>query len=154
MKKLLSAVLVCLVAVSLMGCGASTKTVKGTVVKATIPDDWSLVDGKKMNGAGGADYICDSKEYKAGDPYLNISESSKSISDLKALLKDGTLYGKYYGDVKLDNGTWYLAKNAAVAKVNKKTFIVTGYKCDFNSDEVQDILGSLKWVKASKVVVK
>ncbi|MDD8048385.1 MAG: hypothetical protein PHH04_02160 [Thomasclavelia sp.] len=149
MKKLVSVMLICLLAVSLVGCGggSSTKSVKGGVVKAKIPEDWSLVDGKTMNGASGADYICNSKKFEVGDPYLNIAESSKDIADLKSTLKGEATYGKYYGESKLDNGTWYLAENAGTAKIGKKVIFVAGYKCDFDSDEVKDILGSLEWVK-------
>jgi len=40
-----------------------------------------------------------------------------------------------------------VAENAARAQIGEKVFIVKGYECDFGSDEVQSILGSLQWAK-------
>ena len=36
-------------------------------------------------------------------------------------------------------------ENAACAQIGEKVFMVKGYECDFESDEVQSILGSLRW---------
>lgn len=41
----------------------------------------------------------------------------------------------------------YVAENAASAQIGEKVFIVKGYECDFGSDEVQSILGTLQWTK-------
>ena len=48
---------------------------------------------------------------------------------------------------ELANGTWYLAENAAAAQLDEKAIIVKGYQCDFGSDEIQSILGSLQWLQ-------
>ena len=48
---------------------------------------------------------------------------------------------------QLANGTWYLAENAAAAQLDEKAIIVKGYQCDFGSDEIQSILGSLQWLQ-------
>ena len=53
----------------------------------------------------------------------------------------------YAGTKELANGTWYLAENAAAAKLGEKALLVKGYQCNFGSDEVQSILGSLQWIQ-------
>lgn len=53
--------------------------------------------------------------------------------------------GTYDGEKELTNSTWYPAENAACAQIGEKVFMVKGYECDFGSDEVQSILGSLRW---------
>ena len=69
------------------------------------------------------------------------------MDGVKAVLESGDPYGTYNGEKGLANGTWYLAENAACAQIGDTVFMVKGYECDFGSDEVQSILGSLQWVK-------
>lgn len=66
---------------------------------------------------------------------------------MKAVLESGNPYGTYAGEKKLANGTWYLAENIAITLLDDKVLTVKGYQCDFKSDEVQGILGSIQWNK-------
>ena len=100
-----------------------------------------------MNGDDMADFICHAEEFEYGDPYLQVEEYPQDLDSAKALLESGDPYGTYDGEKELTNGTWYLAENAACAQIGEKVFMVKGYECDFGSDEVQSILGSLQWIK-------
>lgn len=119
----------------------------GDMVTAELPSGWSLVTGTDMFGTDTADIICHSEDYQSGDPYLQVEEYPQDLDSAKAVLESGSPYGTYAGEKELTNGTWYLAENAAVAQIGEKVFMVKGYKCDFGSEEVQTILGSLQWVK-------
>ena len=105
------------------------------------------LDGELLLDEHTADIIAHSEDYKTGDPYLQVEEYPQNLDAAKAVLESGNPYGSYDGEKELTNGTWYLAENAAVAQIGEKVFMVKGYKCDFGSDEVQGILGSLQWVK-------
>ena len=124
-----------------------TAAVSGDMVKAEIPSGWSLVTGTEMFGNNTADLICHTEKYQTGDPYLQIEEYPQDLDAAKAVLESGKPYGTYNGEKELTNGTWYLSENAATAQIDEKVFIVKGYKCDFASDDVQTILGSLRWIK-------
>lgn len=124
-----------------------TTTASGDMVTAELPSGWSLVTGTDMFGTDTADVICHTEDYKSGDPYLQVEEYPQDLDSAKAVLESGNPYGTYDGEKELTNGTWYLAENAAVAQIGEKVFMVKGYKCDFGSEEVQIILGSLQWTK-------
>ena len=124
-----------------------TTAASGDMVTAELPSGWSLITGTDMFGTDTADIIAHSEDYKTGDPYLQVEEYPQDLDAAKAVLESGNPYGSYDGEKELTNGTWYLAENAAVAQIGEKVLLVKGYKCDFGSDEVQNILGSLQWVK-------
>lgn len=124
-----------------------TTTASGDMVTAELPSGWSLVTGTEMFGTDTADLICHTEDYQSGDPYLQVEEYPQDLDSAKAVLESGSPYGTYAGEKELTNGTWYLAENAAAAQIGEKVFMVKGYKCDFGSEEVQSILGSLQWVK-------
>ena len=159
MKKCFAVILVIIMLLSLSACGEKTSggsggnsggtvsAVAGDVCTADIPGGWCFVSGSDMNGANSADFICHAKEYKLGDAYLQVEAYGTGIDDAKAVLESATPYGAYSGEADMDNGTWYIAENAAAALIGEKTMLVRGYRCNFNSDEVQAILGSLAWVK-------
>lgn len=150
-SKVIMAVLVFAMALTLTACGGSGGTkgteASGDMVTATIPSGWSLVSGTEMQGIKTEDFICHSKEYKVGDPYLQVEQDSRSIDAMKAVLESESPYGTYAGEKKLANGTWYIAKNIAITLLDDKVLTVKGYQCDFSSDEVQGILGSIQWKK-------
>ena len=155
MNKILAILLALTMMLALAACGSGnsdgnapkTTTASGDMVTAELPSGWSLVTGTDMFGTDTADIICHSKDYKSGDPYLQVEEYPQSLDAAKAVLESGRPYGTYDGEKGLNNGTWYLAENAAAAQIGEKVFMVKGYKCDFGSEEVQNILGSLQWVK-------
>ena len=124
-----------------------TPAASGDMVTAELPSGWSLVTGTDMNGNDMADFICHAEEFEYGDPYLQVEEYPQDLDSAKAVLESGDPYGTYDGEKELTNGTWYLAENAASAQIGEKVFMVKGYECDFGSDEVQSILGSLQWIK-------
>ena len=124
-----------------------TTTASGDMVTVELPSGWSLVTGTDMNGADMADFICHTEKFEYGDPYLQVEEYPQDLDSAKAVLESGNPYGTYDGEKELTNGTWYLAENAAVAQIGEKVFMVKGYKCDFGSEEVQSILGSLQLVQ-------
>lgn len=122
-----------------------TTTASGDMVTVELPSGWSLVTGTEMFGMDTADLICHTEEYTTGDPYLQVEEYPQDLDGAKAVLESGNPYGTYDGEKELGNGTWYVAENAAAAQVGDKVFMVKGYKCDFGSEDVQTILGSLQW---------
>lgn len=124
-----------------------TTAVTGDMISAEIPSGWILVTGTEMFGNNTADLICHTEKYQTGDPYLQVEEYPQSLDSAKAVLESGKPYGTYNGEKELSNGTWYLAENAAVAQIGEKVFVVKGYKCDFASEDVHTILGSLSWNK-------
>ena len=124
-----------------------TTAASGDLVKAELPSGWSLVTGTEMFGMDEADFICPTEKYEFGDPYLQIEEYPQDLDTAKALLESGNPYGTYIGEKALANGTWYVAETAAAAQIGEKVFMVVGYECDFGSEAVQSILGSLQWIK-------
>lgn len=124
-----------------------TTTASGDMVTAELPSGWSLVTGTDMNGDDMADFICHAEEFEYGDPYLQVEEYPQDLDSAKAVLESGNPYGTYDGEKELANGTWYLAENAAAAQLGEKALLVKGYQCDFGSEEVQSILGSLQLVQ-------
>ena len=156
MKKLSALLLAFVMLFALAACGggagsgggaaAKTTPVSGDMVTGELPAGWILVTGTDMNGADRVDYICHTENYTVGDPYLQAEEDARNIEDAQALLESGSPFGTYAGEKELANGTWYLAENAAVTQLGDKVMIVRGYQCDFGSEEVQGILGSLQWV--------
>lgn len=124
-----------------------TTTASGDMITVELPSGWSLVTGTDMNGADIADFICHTEKFEYGDPYLQAEEYPQDLDSAKAILESGDPYGTYNGEKELANGTWYLAENAASAQVGEKVFMVRGYECDFGSEEVQNILGSLQWAQ-------
>ena len=124
-----------------------TTTASGDMVTVELPSGWSLVTGTDMNGADMADFICHTEKFEYGDPYLQVEEYPQDLDSAKAVLESGNPYGTYDGEKELTNGTWYLAENAAAAQLGEKALLVKGYQCDFGSEEVQSILGSLQWVQ-------
>lgn len=124
-----------------------TTTASGDMVTVELPSGWSLVTGTDMNGVDLADFICHAEKFEYGDPYLQVEEYPQDLDSAKAVLESGNPYGTYDGEKELTNGTWYLAENAASAQIGEKVFMVKGYECDFGSEEVQSILGSLQWVQ-------
>lgn len=164
MNKILAILLALTMMFALVACGGGNKgggnngnsdgnsapkttTASGDMVTVELPSGWSLVTGTDMFGTDTADIICHTEDYQSGDPYLQVEEYPQDLDGAKAVLESGNPYGTYAGEKELTNGTWYLAENAAVAQIGEKVFMVKGYKCDFGSDEVQSILGSLQWVK-------
>ena len=158
MNKILAILLALTMMFALAACGGNngnsggnsapkTTTVSGDMVTVELPSGWSLVTGTDMFGTDTADVICHTEDYQTGDLYLQVEEYPQDLDGAKAVLESGNPYGTYAGEKELTNGTWYLAENAAVAQIGEKVFMVKGYKCDFGSDEVQSILGSLQWVK-------
>lgn len=158
MKKIFALALALLMLIALAACGETTKsetnttptetvTAIGDVVTGVIPSGWSFISGTDMNGADGADFICHAKEYKLGDAYLQAAVYNSGIDDAKAVLESADPYGAYVDEVELPNGTWYIAENAAASLIGDKAMLVKGYQCDFSSNEVQSILGSLNWAK-------
>lgn len=160
MNKVLAILLTLTMMLALAACGDTsgnsgsggtsapkTTAVSGDMVTAELPSGWSLVTGTDMFGTDTADIICHSEEYKTGDPYLQVEEYPQDLDAAKAVLESGSPYGTYNGEKELANGAWYLAENAAAAQIGEKVFMVKGYKCDFGSEEVQSILGSLQWGK-------
>ena len=124
-----------------------TTAASGDLVKAELPSGWSLVTGTEMFGMDEADFICPTEKYEFGDPYLQIEEYPQDLDTAKALLESGNPYGTYIGEKALANGTWYVAETAAAAQIGEKVFMVVGYECDFASEAVQSILGSLQWIE-------
>ena len=122
------------------------QTFTGDVIKAAVPSGWSFVTGTDMNGADIADFICHAEEFEFGDPYLQVTKDDRDISAIKELLESEETFGKYIGEVELNGTTWYIAENAASAMIGEKACFVSGYECDFSSEEVQSILGSIKWL--------
>lgn len=140
----------------LAACGGSgetdsgaSKTVpaSGDVVAVELPSGWSLISGTDMHGVDLADFICHAEKFELGDPYLQAQEYFGGIEAVRTVLESEDPYGTYAGTTELANGTWYLAENAAAAQLGEKALIVKGYQCDFGSDEVQSILGSLQWIQ-------
>ena len=129
------------------GGAPKTTTASGDMVTAEFPSGWSLVTGTDMNGDDMADFICHTEKFEYGDPYLQVEEYPQDLDSAKAVLESGNPYGTYDGEKELANGTWYLAENAAAAQIGEKVFMVKGYQCDFGSEEVQSILGSLQWAE-------
>lgn len=124
-----------------------THAVVGELVSANIPSGWSLVTSTEMTGASGDDFICQGDPYEFGDSYLQVISEGDDISRLKTTLESGSPYGTYYGTVDMENGTWYLADKAAgIQLANGRCLRVLGYEIDFQSNDVQQILGSLKLV--------
>ena len=149
MKRLVPLFLIIAILFSFSACGGSSKTleVTGDVVSASIPTDWCLISGTEMNGANGSDFICHTKRFEIGDPYLQMMHDpqSRSIEDLQAFLESEEVYGKYFGSFECSALTWYIAEKAAGAAIEGKNCVVLSYECDMNSDEVRAILGSLAW---------
>ena len=144
------------VLLALPACGGSGETdsgapttvsASGDMVTAELPSGWSLVSGTDMNGVDLADFICHAEEFELGDPYLQAQEYFGGIEAARAVLESEDPYGTYAGTKELANGTWYLAENAAAAQLGEKALLVKGYQCDFGSEEVQSILGSLQLVQ-------
>lgn len=129
------------------GSAPKTTSSSGNVVAAELPSGWSLISGTDMHGVDLADFICHAEEFELGDPYLQAQEYFGGIEAAQAVLESEDPYGTYAGAKELANGTWYLAENAAAAQLGEKALIVKGYQCDFRSDEVQNILSSLRWVQ-------
>lgn len=123
----------------------ATTQFTGDVVTAALPDGWCLTNGREVNGSVSIDYICNASSYQSDAPCMQVMDDSQSLGDLKAMLELESLYGTYMGSQKLANGTWYLAERAAVAQLGDKVIMVIGAGCDFGSEEVQSILGSLQW---------
>lgn len=159
MNRILALLLALTMMLALTACGGkggdggskdsapATTAVSGDEVKAEIPSGWCMVTSTEMFGSTGADIISHSEKYESGDAYLQAEEYAGSIEDEKAILESGSPYGTYIGEKELANGTWYLAENAGTVKLGDKVLLVKGYKCDFGSEEVQSILGSLQWVE-------
>lgn len=124
-----------------------TTSASGDMVTAELPSGWSLVSGTDMNGVDLADFICHAEKFELGDPYLQAQEYFGGIEAARAVLESEDPYGTYAGTKELANGTWYLAENAAAAQLGEKALLVKGYRCDFGSEEVQSILGSLQLVQ-------
>ena len=124
-----------------------TTAASGDMVTAELPSGWSLVTGTDMNGNDMADFICHAEKFEYGDPYLQVEEYPQGLDSAKAVLESGDPYGTYDGEKELTNGTWYLAENAACAQIGEKVFMVKGYECDLGSEDVQIILGSLRWIQ-------
>ena len=124
-----------------------TTTASGDMVTVELPSGWSLVTGTDMNGVDLADFICHAEKFELGDPYLQAQEYFGGIEAARAVLESEDPYGTYAGTKELANGTWYLAENAAAAQLGEKALLVKGYQCDFGSEEVQSILGSLQLVQ-------
>lgn len=155
MNKILAILLVLTMMLVLAACNGGnsgdsapkTTVVSGDMVTAELPSGWCLVTGTEMNGDDMADFICHTEKFEYGDPYLQVEEYPQDLDSAKAVLESGSTFGTYNGEKGLANGTWYLAENAACAQIGEKVFMVKGYECDFGSDEVQSILGSLQWIK-------
>lgn len=124
-----------------------TTSASGDMVEVDLPSGWILISGTDMNGVDLADFICHAEKFELGDPYLQAQEYFGGIEAAQAVLESEDPYGAYAGAKELANGIWYLAENAAAAQLGEKALIVKGYQCDFESDEVQNILGSLRWVQ-------
>lgn len=124
-----------------------TTAASGDMVKAELPTGWILVTGTEMFGMDEADFICHTEKYQVGDPYLQVEEYPQDLDAARELLESENPYGTYDGEKELANGTWYLAEGAAAAQIGEKVFMVKGYECDFGSEDVQIILGSLQWIK-------
>ncbi|MCI9431145.1 MAG: hypothetical protein HFF70_01790 [Oscillospiraceae bacterium] len=155
-KKALWLLFTAAVLLALPACGGSGETdsgapkmvsASGDMVTAELPSGWSLVSGTDMNGVDLADFICHAEKFELGDPYLQAQEYFGGIEAARAVLESEDPYGTYAGTKELANGTWYLAENAAAAQLGEKALLVKGYQCDFGSEEVQSILGSLQWVQ-------
>ena len=129
------------------GSAPKTTSSSGDVVAAEFPSGWSLISGTDMHGVDLADFICHAEKFELGDPYLQAQEYFGGIEAVRAVLESENPYGTYTGTKELANGTWYLAENAAAAQLDEKAIIVKGYQCDFGSDEIQSILGSLQWLQ-------
>jgi len=153
-NKILVIILALTMMLALTACGGNDKnsggdsaskmtTVSGDKVTAELPSGWILVTGTDMIGSDTADFICHTEKFKYGDPYLQVEEI-QNLKDAQTLLESGNPYGTYAGIKELTNGTWYLAENAAVSQIGEKVLLVKGYQCDFGSDDVQGILGSLQ----------
>ena len=83
MKKLQAAFQIFLLVLSLAACGKmKSQTVTGGVISANIPSGWCMVIGTEMNGASGSDYICHSKEFVLGDPYLQIMVDTQAEASM------------------------------------------------------------------------
>ena len=123
-----------------------TTSASGDMVTAELPSGWSLVSGTDMNGVDLADFICHAEEFELGDPYLQAQEYFGGIEAARAVLESEDPYGTYYGEKELGGVIWYLTENAAAAQLGEKALLVKGYQCDFESEEVQSILGSLHWI--------
>lgn len=124
-----------------------TVPASGDMVAAELPSGWNLISGTDMHGVDLADFICHAEKFELGDPYLQAQEYFGGIEAVRAVLESENPYGTYTGTKELANGTWYLAENAAAAQLDEKAIIVKGYQCDFGSDEIQSILGSLQWLQ-------
>ena len=129
------------------GSAPKTTSSSGDVVAAELPSGWSLISGTDMHGVDLADFICHAEDFELGGPYLQAQEYFGGIEAAQAVLESEDPYGTYAGTKELANGTWYLAENAAAAQLDEKAIIVKGYQCDFGSDEIQSILGSLQWLQ-------
>lgn len=159
MKKVISVVLCLVLVLSFSACGnnggssdetdtpAKMESVAGEVVKAKLPSGWCIVTSTEMTGASGADFICHSDRYEFGDSYIQTVPDGRDMDKIKKMLVSTDPYGAYSGEVELENGTWYIAENAAAAVIGEKALLVKGYDIDFGSDEVHSILGSLQWVE-------
>ena len=158
-RRIISAVLCLMLVFALTACGKDGNTqdtsekknevtsVTGEVVKAEIPSGWCIVTSTEMTGASGEDFICHAQKYEVGTAYLQVVPDSRDISAIKQVLESADPFGAYSGEVKLAHGTWYIAENAAAAVIGGKSVMVKGYACDFGSDEVLSILGSLQWIE-------
>ena len=155
-KKALWLLFTAAVLLALPACGGSRETdsgapkmvsASGDMATAELPSGWSLVSGTDMNGVDLADFICHAEKFELGDPYLQAQEYFGGIEAARAVLESEDPYGTYAGTKELANGTWYLAENAAAAQLGEKALLVKGYQCDFGSEEVQSILGSLQLVQ-------
>ena len=155
-KKALWLLFTAAVLLALPACGGSGGTdsgapkmvsASGDMATAELPSGWSLVSGTDMNGVDLADFICHAEKFELGDPYLQAQEYFGGIEAARAVLESEDPYGTYAGTKELGGVTWYLAENAAAAQLGEKALLVKGYQCDFGSEEVQSILGSLQWVQ-------
>ena len=156
MKKILAVIIALVLSLSFSACSgkgnekapdSSSTSVVGEVITAEIPDEWGLVTSTEMTGTGGADFICHSKKYELGDPYLQITKDNRDIAAVQTVLESEKTFGTYTGTSELGGATWYIAENAAATLIDGKVCLVRGYECDFGSDEVHAILGSLRWAE-------
>lgn len=82
-SKVIMAVLAAAMAFALTACGgggAKGTEASGDMITATIPSGWTLVSGADMQGIKTEDFICHAKEYKVGDPYLQVEQEAAVLT--------------------------------------------------------------------------